>query len=66
MQDLLAAQEAEAARQEEQRQVAEEVRRLIAAGEPIPQHLLPPELQAPQADKKGGKKEAGKKAKGKI
>jgi hypothetical protein len=54
----IAVQETDAARQEEQRQVAEEVRRLLAAGEPIPEHLLPASAKEPQ-DKKGGKKEAG-------
>jgi hypothetical protein len=59
----VAAQEADAARQEEQRQLADEVRRLLAAGEPIPEHLLPAELKEPAASKKGGKKEPDKKGK---
>jgi len=53
------AQEAEAARQEEARHLVEEVQRLLAAGEPIPEHLLPAAVKDPAAATgKGGKKGA--------
>lgn len=56
----VAGQEAEAARQEKARQLVEEVQRLLAAGEPVPEHLLPAAAKEP-APKKG--KEGDKKGK---
>lgn len=56
----MAAQEAEAARSEAARAVVEEVQRLLAAGEPVPEHLLPPAMREGGGGAAGGKKGAGK------
>jgi hypothetical protein len=58
----IAGQEAAALQQERQRQAVEEVQRLLAAGEPIPERLLPAAVaEAPAAAGKKGEKEGGKK-----
>jgi hypothetical protein len=62
----VAAQEAEAAQQEEQQRRVEEVQRLLGAGEPVPEHLLPAALKTPAAPagKKGAKEGGGNSKKG--
>ncbi|GBF91142.1 hypothetical protein Rsub_04811 [Raphidocelis subcapitata] len=60
----VAAQEAEAARDDEARARAAEVQRLLAAGEPVPEHLLPAEgKDKEKKDKKGEGGGDGKKKK---
>lgn len=59
----VAAQEAEAARDEEARARSAEVQRLLAAGEPVPEHLLPAEGKAKDPKGKGGEEKGKKKKK---